>query len=145
MEACGDLRVALRPNAKVARNGGMFFAETTKSVREYVQQADAAVGQEVVFSTARDDTYRALRRDFDIPPLLAEMSMYPLVSIGAAGSGLAFHQHVRGWPGRAQPPAFAAVCGGGRRPRRCAFLSPASKWSAEGRRAPTRDCGAGAT
>ena len=94
----GGVRVTVRDNIAVARSGGMFHAaEAGLSLREHCSRCASADGHPLLFSTARDECYASLRRDYPPPPLLAGVEASPIVSIGGPGGGLAFHQHDESW------------------------------------------------
>ena len=106
----GDVPIALRENGAVARSGGAFHSSHTLSLQDFtssvaahsLSSANASAstgggGHAMLFSTARDECWSRLSADYTIPLALADAVAYPIISIGGAGGGLAFHQHEENW------------------------------------------------
>jgi hypothetical protein len=132
----GDVEISLRDNSAVARSGGAFHSPHRLSLRDFTSslathdaKASGSGGggggggggwHTMLFSTARDECWQRLSADYEIPPALTDAVAQPIVSIGGAGGGLAFHQHEENWlalitgrkrwllaPPNAAPPATA--------------------------------------
>ena len=102
----GDVEISLRDNSAVARSGGAFHSSHRLTLRDFMSSlathdaSDAAGGggwHAMLFSTARDECWQRLSADYEIPSALADAVAQPIVSIGGAGGGLAFHQHEENW------------------------------------------------
>eukprot|EP01043_Picozoa_sp_COSAG02_P042195 COSAG02_NODE_3564_length_6552_cov_5.292112_4_plen_296_part_00 len=107
----GDVEISLRDNSAVARSGGAFHSSHRLSLRDFTSSLaahDANGGgsgsggggggwHTMLFSTARDECWQRLSADYEIPSALADAVAQPIVSIGGAGGGLAFHQHEENW------------------------------------------------
>jgi len=107
LERHADVALPVRPALTVARVGGAFEPSATLPLRELAALVEGKKRAPLVFSTARDGAWRALREEWDVPEILRGDSAQPILSVGGGGfgssggkeeeSGLAFHKHDGSW------------------------------------------------